>query len=70
MKTLFGLAAALVQRADALEIQLLQARTVEKQHLIDELEWIGPTDQFAELMDWIDGRGLAKRATTLAKQRS
>lgn len=33
-----GLAAALVMRADALEIQLLEARTVEKQHLIDELE--------------------------------
>ena len=33
-----GLAAALVMRADSLEIQLLQARTVEKQHLIDELE--------------------------------
>jgi signal transduction histidine kinase len=32
------LAAALVMRADALEIQLLRARTVEKQHLIDELE--------------------------------
>ncbi len=33
-----GLAAALVMRAGALEIQLLKARTVEKQHLIDELE--------------------------------
>ncbi len=33
-----ALAATLVMRADALEIQLLQARTVEKQHLIDELE--------------------------------
>ncbi len=33
-----GLAVALVMRAGALEIQLLEARTVEKQHLIDELE--------------------------------
>ena len=33
-----GLAAILVMRAGALEIQLLEARTVEKQHLIDELE--------------------------------
>ncbi len=33
-----ALAAVLVMRADALEIQLLEARTVEKQQLIDELE--------------------------------
>ncbi len=33
-----GLAATLVMRAGTLEIQLLEARTVEKQHLIDELE--------------------------------
>lgn len=33
-----GLASLLVLRADALEIELLRARTVEKQQLIDELE--------------------------------
>ncbi len=33
-----GLAAILVMRADALEIRLLEAHAVEKQHLIEELE--------------------------------
>lgn len=45
----------------------LDAPTIEN---VDELEWTGPTDQFAELMDWIDGRGLTKRAVSLAEKRS
>ena len=37
---------------------------------VDALRWVGPTDEFSDVCDMLDARGVEKRAEALASQRT